>query len=440
MTSEAAVESRLILGDDTARSLVAQFGTPLYVIDESHLRARAKRYLAAFSAVAPRSQVAYASKANSTLAVLAILKSEGCLIDAASEGELRAAISAGASPDRIHLHGNAKTRAEIEYAVSVGVGQIVVDNFAEIDALKDFATRIKEVSLRLAPGVDPKTNEKISTGQADTKFGFNIGDGSAENSVQACLGAGLPLVGFHCHVGSQLLDPGAQIAGAELIAQFAAQMSVKNGFEARSLNFGGGMGIRYEDSYQEIDVEDFCRQVVMAARRGLEGTRLDPVFVQEPGRWLVGESCVTLYSVNNVKDVPIREGKRRYVSVDGGLSDNPRPALYGSKYPVRHVPGGGARVILSPVEGGAQNTRVSGKHCETDTLFDGIDLPKDVQSGDLLQILCTGAYNSAMASNYNRYPRPATVLVRPNGQFALIQERETWDDLFRRERIPEDLA
>ncbi len=431
MTSEAAIETRFVLDDATVRSLASSFGTPLYVIDEAHLRARARLYNGAFQSVYEETEVAYASKANSILAVLAILADEGCLIDVASEGELRAALLAGVPADRIHFHGNAKTKAEIEFTVSVGVAEIIVDNFEEIEVLRSFSKSCPDVSLRLAPGVDPKTNLKISTGQADTKFGFNIAAGSAERALLAALGAGLKVVGFHCHVGSQLLDPSAQIAGASAIAKFACEMNRKHGFSARVLNFGGGMGIRYEEDKEPVDVEAYCAAIVNAALDGLGDSGLRPTFVQEPGRWLVGESGVTIYRVNNVKDVP---DTRRYVVVDGGLSDNPRPALYGSPYPVRWIASDGR----SP--SGSVNVRVSGKHCETDTLFDDKKLPENVAAGDFLQVLCTGAYNSSMASNYNRYPRPATVLLRKDGSQALVQEREPFDEMFARERLPEDLA
>lgn len=434
MTTEASIETRLVLDDSWVRDLASSYGTPLYVIDEKHLRKRARDYQLSFSRAYANCEVAFASKANSTLAVLALLHSEGCLIDVASEGELRAALLAGVPADRIHLHGNAKTVQEIEFALSVGVGQIVVDNFNEIELLTRFISQCPPVLLRLAPGVDPKTHAKISTGQADTKFGFNISDGSAEKALLMTLGFGLNVVGFHCHVGSQLLDASAQIAGAETIASFAADMLRLHGFGASVLNFGGGMGIRYEDSAEPVDVDAYCSAIVNAALNGLGDCGLQPKFVQEPGRWLVGESCVTIYQVNNVKDVPTTSGTRHYVSVDGGLSDNPRPALYGSPYPIRWV-ASDSRPAAQSVE-----VRVSGKHCETDTLFDDKFLPSNVQGGDYLQVLCTGAYNSSMASNYNRYPRPATVLIRADGSHCVVQKRESFDAMFSREVLPEEMG
>ncbi len=431
MTSEAAVDSRLTLSDEIVRDLAASFGTPLYVIDEAHLRERVRRYKAAFEAAYPKCELTFASKANSTLAVLAIVASEGCLIDAASEGELRAALAAGVPANRTHLHGNAKTLQELHAAFELGVSQIVVDNFEEIDAIAAIQGKCPDLMLRLAPGVDPKTHAKISTGQADTKFGFNIADGSAESALSKALSLGLPVVGFHCHVGSQLLDPEAQINGGEALARFANEMKRRHGFAAQVINVGGGMGVRYTDDTPEVDPFEYCRNVVAAIVPHLEG--LEPTLVQEPGRWIIAESCVTLYEVNNVKTVPTSGGTRTYVSVDGGMSDNPRPALYGSPYPVRWVSGDGR------APEGEVTVRVSGKHCETDMLFDDKKLPGNVRRGDFLQVLCTGAYNSSMASNYNRYSRPATALVRTDGSFALVQRRETFEEMFEREVVPEDL-
>ena len=434
MPTEAAVDSRLILADQVVRELAASFGTPLYVIDEAHLRGRVRAFRSAFAAAHPKTELTYASKANSTLAVLKIVASEGCLIDVASEGELRAALAAGVSPAKVHVHGNAKSAQEIAAAFEAGVSQIVVDNFEEIERIAVTLGACPDLMLRLAPGVDPKTHEKISTGQADTKFGFNIADGSAERALLRCISLGLPVVGFHCHVGSQLLDPEAQIGGGQHLAAFAREMQNRHGFETRVLNVGGGVGIRYTDETEAVNPVAYCRSLVAGIKAGLEGSDLDPVLVQEPGRWIIGESCVTVYAVNNVKRVPTKNGERVYVSVDGGMSDNPRPALYQSPYPVVWVSGDGRQ------GNGAMTVRVAGKHCESDTLFDDKVLPTNVAGGDLLQVLCTGAYNSSMASNYNRYSRPATVLLREDGSRVLVQRRETWDEMFARENVPGDIS
>ncbi len=423
-------DDRFRLEPDQALIVAERFGTPAYVVGEAHFRTRIRRYRAAFQAAYADSELTFASKANSTLALIAIAHQQGCLIDTASEGEFRAALAAGVPASRCHLHGNNKSVEELAFAMGQGIGQIVVDHFDEIDAIVALSDRraCPELVLRLAPGVDPVTHAKISTGQADTKFGFNIADGSAEEATKRCLQKGLPLAGFHCHVGSQLLDPEAQISGGQLVAEFAARMARDHGFQSSILNVGGGLGIRYTDRDVPMSVEDYCAELVAAIQEALRGSGLRPRLVQEPGRSLIGESGVTLYRVGVRKTVPAKGGSRTYLSVDGGLSDNPRPALYGAKYPVERV---------SPVSGGPEAVfTVSGKHCETDRLFEDVSLPEGTGRGDLLQVLCTGAYNSSMASNYNRYPRPTTVLLSESGEFEVVQRPETWDEMFARESIP----
>ena len=467
MATASRQDTRFRLSEEQALDLVEAYGTPLYVIDEAGFRDRIRAYIAAFSGAYSDSRVTFATKANSTLALAAIAADEGCLIDVAGEGELRAALLAGVPASHCHLHGNFKQAAELAFAFEAGVGEIVVDNFGEIELISELARtdepasrivsevlgvevdapemkpRCPDLVLRLAPGVDPVTHAKISTGQADTKFGFNIADGSAEKALERCLELGLPLVGFHCHVGSQLLDPEAQRAGGEALAEFAARMKRERGFTAKVVNVGGGLGVRYTDRDQPTPVEDYCRLVVESVGAALKGSSLKPLLIQEPGRSLIAESGVTLYTVGVVKTVPTGNGSTRtYVCVDGGLSDNPRPALYGSRYTVERIAQSpepaGELVVL-----GAAATRtvtVSGRHCETDTLFADVELPADIRAGDILQVLCTGAYNSSMASNYNRFRKPATALVRPNRAHCLVQRQETWDEMFAREIIPQGLV
>lgn len=435
MTSAPTRDTRYRLSEPLAKKLAEEFGTPLYVVDEETFRNRIREYGQAFRDAYPDSEITYASKANSTVALLAIAAAEGCMIDAASEGELRAALAAGVPASRCHLHGNNKGRSELEFAIQSGIGQIIVDNFGEIETIAELSAAENarpELVLRLAPGVDPVTHEKMSTGQADTKFGFNIADGSAERATVRCLALGLNLVGFHCHVGSQLLDPEAQHSGGELIARFASDMKRRHGFAASYVNVGGGLGVHYADGDRPTAIADYCRLIVEGVVAGLDGSGLAPRLAQEPGRSLIAEAGVTLYRVGVVKTVPSGEEQlRTYVGVDGGLSDNPRPALYGSRYTVERV--------SPPNSKPTQRVTVSGRHCETDKLFADVLLPVDVEAGDLLQVLCTGAYNASMASNYNRFPRPAAVLIRPGGALSLIQRRESWDEMLAREIVPEDL-
>lgn len=426
------------LSTERAQRIAAEFGTPAYVVDESSLRKTIRRYVAAFRAAYPQSEVTFASKANSTAAIVKIAHQEGCKIDAASEGEFRAALLAGVPAADCHLHGNNKSHSEIEFALARGIGQIIVDHFGEIDFLASKLPFGKtQVLLRLAPGVDPLTHAKISTGQADTKFGFNVADGSAKRAVEMSLAAGLPLVGFHCHVGSQLLDPSAQITGGQILAQFAAEVKSQLGFEAKVINIGGGLGVPYTAQDTPMPVETYCQEVVKAIQAEWSDPHFQPILVQEPGRSLVAASGVTLYSVGAIKSVPAHSGRKAYVAVDGGLSDNPRPALYGSRYTVKPILTGstspyslGAALNVSS---GSVKATISGKHCETDRLFEDAELPAELSEGDLLQVLCTGAYGSSMASNYNRFLRPPTVLIRESGEMKLIQNRETYDQLFARE-------
>lgn len=439
MISAPILDSRLRLSESAARDLDQSYGTPLYVVDESHFRARIRTYLSAFRSAYARSEISFACKANSTMALVKIAYLEGCSIDVASEGELRVALAAGVPGEKCHLHGNNKQIAELEFALASRIGHIVADSFEEIDSINKILSpeqrATTKIVLRLAPGVDPVTHAKISTGQADTKFGFNIADGSAEKAAVQCLRLGMNLYGFHCHVGSQLLDPEAQCSGGQLIAKFAGDLKQKHGFTAKYLNVGGGLGVTYTDGDQPMAMGDYCRLVVEAVMSALAGSGIDPVLGQEPGRSLVAESGVTLYRVGVIKTVPTKAaGHRTYVAVDGGLSDNPRPAMYGSQYTVERA---------SPASSAGareQTVTVSGKHCETDKLFEDIKLPADLKAGDLIQVLCTGAYNSSMASNYNRYQRPATALIRSDGSNTLIQRRETWDEMLAREILPEGLA
>lgn len=425
---------RLVLSDSDCAALAEAHGTPLYVVSEGVFRSRIRRWRAAFSEASPGSHITYASKANSTAALLRIAWQEGCTIDAASEGELRAAFRAGVPPLACHLHGNNKSVAELEFACAQGVGCIVVDCMEELNRLDAVVEEKPPVMLRLTPGVKPLTHDKISVGQSDSKFGFNIGTKAAEKALVRALELGLRVEGFHCHVGSQLLDPEAQLTGAKALADFAKEMRDRHGYEAKVINCGGGMGIPTQSGREPLPVEDYCGRLASGIKEALAGSGLNPMLVQEPGRSLVGPAGATLYRVGVVKEVPLPPFSRKtYVAVDGGMADNPRPALYQAEYEVRHVRVGRG----GPTE--TLNVWVAGRHCETDLLFPNVRMGGDVSPGDLIQVLDTGAYNSSMASNYNRYPRPKTVLLREDGRTDLIQRQETWDEMLARELIPGDL-
>lgn len=435
-TQRIGESGHLEVGGCDAVALARQYGTPLYVLDEQAIRDRCRAYREAFRRRYPRSSVAYAGKALLTTAVVRIMDEEGVDLDVASGGELFTALQAGFPTERITLHGNYKSDAELRLALERRVGRIVIDNMEEVAHLGRLAAERAvpvDVLLRVAPGVDPHTQGKIATGQDDTKFGMNVGDGSAASGVAAILAQpGLRLRGFHAHVGSQLLDTEAHEAAAEAVCRFAAAMRDAHHLDVDELILGGGLGIRYLPEQQPPSIDAFAGAVTSAfqaalARHGLGQPRLG----LEPGRSIVGEAGVTLYTVGPVKHVPIAEapGYRVYVAVDGGLSDNPRPLMYDARYQA---------VIADRANApSTQTVRVSGKHCETDTLLPAIALPA-VQPGDTLAVLSTGAYNYAMASNYNRFTRPAVVLVH-DGQSDLIVRRETWEDLLRCDQVPERL-
>ncbi|MDX2064919.1 MAG: diaminopimelate decarboxylase [Fimbriimonadaceae bacterium] len=435
MSAATMRPERFRLGASDARELAERFGTPLYVMDADTIRDRACRYRSAAAAASRRYDVSYASKANSLLGVLALVRAAGLSVDVASEGEFRAAEHAGFLPTQCHFHGNFKSESELDYAVSRGIGTIVIDHFSEIEQLRTREYR-GEVVIRVAPGVQPDTNPKISTGQRDTKFGFGIGQGAAREAVRTALRSGLDLKGFHIHVGSQILNLEAHREGARTLAQFAAECRDTLGYKARYLNLGGGLGIRYLPGDRWLDPCDVLPQLVaeMEAHYPMDELTIG----YEPGRWIVGEAGVTLYRIGVVKDV----GVRTYVAVDGGVSDNPRPAMYGSAYDVEVVPADD-RATWDYVTDGpgaafgtprARVVTVAGKHCETDTLFPDVEVRQDVVEGDLLQVMCTGAYHHGLSSQYNRFRRPATVL-RDGNTYRLIQRRDDWADLFSRESV-----
>lgn len=422
----------LEIGGVDAVQLAVDFGTPLYVMDEVALRTRCREYLAAFRSRYPRVEVSFAGKAFLCSGICPVIRQEGLRLDVASGGELYTALKAGFPADRISLHGNNKSLEELEMALDAGVGHIIVDNFLELGRLAEM-TRERQapqpILIRAAPGIDPHTHRRISTGQVDTKFGFDVGSGAILEAVrQASEMPGVKLLGLHCHVGSQLLDTECHEDSVAVMVDLLASIRDRFGIQFEELNIGGGLGIRYLASHQPPSVDGFAEAVIGRLTAALDAAGLEyPALLLEPGRSLVGEAGVTLYTLGGIKAIP---GVRTYVSVDGGLSDNPRPALYEAKYTVLT-----ANRMNEPHD---TRVTVSGKHCETDVLFPDTDLA-DPQPGDTLAVLSTGAYNYAMASNYNRFRRPAVVLVA-DGHADLLVERESYDDLLKNDRIPERLA
>lgn len=408
--------------------LAEQHGTPLYVVDGDELRARCRDYVAAFGA----DRVIYAAKAWPTTAILQVVAAEGLLIDVASGGELHSALAAGVDPSRLVLHGNNKSVAELDRALEVGVGRIVVDAFEELERL-DALARARgcraPVLLRITPGIDAHTHDYVRTGQDDAKFGFTLSLGLADAAMLRTRELeGLELIGIHAHIGSQVFGVDAFIANAEVMVDLLARWHSEHGVEIDELDLGGGMGIAYAADDEPVPIADLATAVLgaVAARTAAHALPVPRVLV-EPGRAIVGPTTLTLYRVGVVKDLP---GLSRWVAVDGGMSDNIRPALYGATHPVTLA----GRTSSAP-EGPVQ---LVGKHCESgDVLGVGSPLPGDVVAGDLLAMAATGAYTEAMASNYNRLPRPAAVLVE-GGVARTIVRRESLDDLLRRD-VPLDL-
>ena len=415
-----------------ASALAAEFGTPLFVLDEDLVRERAVRIRTAFeraaAGIGTTASVYYAGKAFLSTAFARWMSQSGLGVDVASGGEMAIAVAGGVPAARLGVHGNNKSDAEIDEAVRLGVGSIVIDSAEEIDRVSAAAARHgvrQRVRLRVNSGVHAHTHEYLSTAHDDQKFGVPLAD-AAELCLAIQAQPHLEFLGVHCHIGSQIFEPAAFVESAvRLLALYA-----EPGVSAPELNLGGGFGINYlpEDDAPEIEAvaEAICQGV--AARCAELGISV-PKLCFEPGRWIVGPAGITLYSVGTVKSVPLEAGASRlYVAVDGGMSDNLRPALYGARYSVRLA----NRASAAP----AVLSRVAGKHCETgDVLIDSADLPGDVDRGDLLAVAATGAYCSSLSSNYNALGRPAVVGVHAQTARILLR-RETVTDLLARDAGP----
>jgi len=421
------------------RDLADRYGTPLFVIDEADFRSRAAEFAAAFGAEA----VHYAAKAFLSTEVARWVADEGLSLDVASGGELAVALRAGFPPERIALHGNNKSLEELEAAVEAGVGRIVLDSFHEIARLDAVARErgvVVPVMIRLTVGVEAHTHEFIATAHEDQKFGFSIAGGAASAAAEAVrtvlAAGGLRLVGLHSHIGSQIFDTEGFEVAAHRVVRFLARLHEEHGGEALSalttLDLGGGFGIAYRADETPVDVAELAEELRRIVKRECHAEDLDvPRIAVEPGRAIAGPAGVTLYTVGTLKDVPLGgAATRRYVSVDGGMSDNIRTALYDAVYD--------ARLVSRASDEGAATTgttlcRVVGKHCESgDVVVRDCWLPDNLGPGDLIGVAATGAYCYAMASNYNRLPRPAVVAVR-DGAARLLLRRETVDDLLRLE-------
>ena len=428
-TSRINDKGHLEIGGCDVTDLAKEFGTPLYIVDEALVRQRAQEYMEAFRETGLRFQVAYASKAFCVMAMCRLAEEEGMSLDVVSDGELYTALQAGFPAERIHFHGNNKTPEEIEMALKANIGCFVVDNFVELQLLNAIAAdhgKQVNILLRVTPGVEAHTHDYISTGQQDSKFGFDIGNGTAFEAVKTALGLPqLKLLGVHSHIGSQIFEVEGFRMAVEKVAAFS--IDVRNKLDATFpvINLGGGFGIRYVEGDTPLPVATYVKAITDAIIGEFTAAEYPlPEIWVEPGRSIVGDAGTTLYTVGTSKDIP---GVRKYVAVDGGMTDNPRPALYESKYEA--VLANRANEAVSEV------VSIAGKCCESgDMLIWDLNLPK-VQTGDLLAVFCTGAYNYAMASNYNRIRRPAVVFVR-DGQADLVVARETYDNIVGNDLIP----
>ncbi len=399
--------------------LAASFGTPIYVLDESDMRARCRDFATAFAGA----DVYYAGKAFLSKAVVRIVESEGLSLDVCTGGELATALAAGMPPARIGLHGNNKSMSELTRAVQAGVGRIVVDSFDEIDRLSTIARERHvrpRILLRLTVGVEAHTHEYIATAHEDQKFGFSVAGGVAARAAGKVLAQDvLEFRGVHSHIGSQIFDTGGFEIAARRVLALVAEIRDEHALTLPELDLGGGFGIAYTTQDRPSTPAELAAGIRAMVRAECAAAGLDePHLSFEPGRAIIGPSMFTLYRVGTVKDVA---GLRTYVSVDGGMSDNIRSALYGAAY--------SATVANRRSGAGPILARVVGKHCESgDILVKDEFLPADVRPGDLLAVPGTGAYGRSMASNYNHVPRPAVIAVA-DGQARLIIRRETEDDL-----------
>jgi diaminopimelate decarboxylase len=422
-TAARSAEGVLTLGGVDVRDLAAQHGTPLLVLDEDDLRARCRSWRQAFDAWPNGADVAYAGKAFLSKAVVKVVQEEGLGLDVCTGGELAVALAAGFDPARLWFHGNNKSVAELERAVDAGVGTVVVDSFEEIVRLAAVAQRSdvrQRVYVRVTPGVEAHTHEYVQTGQEDQKFGFSLASGAAAEACRRVVGLpSLELVGIHCHIGSHIFDTHGFSLAAHRMVELLAAIRDEHGIELPELDLGGGHGIAYTAADDPMSTADHAAGLRAIVEKECANANLTvPRVIVEPGRAVVGPTTVTVYEVGTVKELP---GLRTYVSVDGGMSDNIRTALYDARY----------TAVLASRTSTAEpkNVTVCGKHCESgDIVVHDVPLPADLAPGDLVAVPASGAYHRSMASNYNHVPRPPVVAVK-DGASRVIVRRETEDDL-----------
>lgn len=419
-------DNELYIGGVSAVELAKEYGTPLYVFDEEFIRRKCRRYYDAFGVRERGNRVAYAGKAFLTLAMCQLVAEEGLCLDVVSGGELYTAVKSKFPLDRVYFHGNNKTFEEIDMGIKYGVGKFVVDNFYEIERINEIAKyhdKVQKILLRITPGIEAHTHDYIKTGQIDSKFGFTILNNNTLNAVKRAIELpNIELVGLHCHIGSQIFDIAPYEDAVDVMLSLIASIKEQLGYEMKELDLGGGFGIHYRSGDKPRTIEEFCTAILSKADRTAAELNITlPSLTIEPGRSIVGKAGTTLYTVGSIKEIP---EIRKYVSVDGGMTDNIRPALYKAEYEC---------VIANKVEDSAkEKVTISGKCCESgDILLNDVQIPKP-QSGDILAVLSTGAYGYSMSSNYNKIPRAAVVFVK-DGQSKLICRRQSYEDVISNE-------
>ncbi|MBO3379934.1 diaminopimelate decarboxylase [Clostridium perfringens] len=418
--------NELYVGGVKASALSKEYGTPLYVIDEELVRSNCRRYYNAMKCEERGNRVTYAGKAFINMSMCNLVNEENLYLDVVSGGELYTAYKAGFPLERIYFHGNNKSDYEIDLGVRLGIGRFIVDNIHELEVLNSIAQeygRVQKVYLRITPGVEAHTHEYIKTGQLDSKFGFPvIGDTVYDAIKRAMELEYIELNGLHCHIGSQIFDLEPFEDTTEIMLNLINDIKETLGYEIKELDLGGGFGIYYTEGDKPKEIEEYCSVIINKADEICRKLNMNvPILNIEPGRSIVGNAGLTLYTVGAIKEIP---NIRKYVSVDGGMSDNIRPALYSANY---------ESLIANRVfDNSKEIVTVAGKCCESgDVLLNSIEMPR-METGDILAIMSTGAYGHSMANNYNRIPKAAVVSVS-NGISKVMCKRETYEDLLRNE-------
>lgn len=417
-------KNHLMLGGVDTVEIAKEYGTPLYVYDIELVRKNARMYVDAFKEAGVKAQVAYASKAFSSIAILEVLHEENLSLDIVSEGELYTALKAGFPPEKIHFHGNNKNRRELEAAIKAGIGCIIIDNFDEINLLENILAEQKkeiDVLIRITPGIESETHKFIMTGNEDSKFGFNLQNGQADKAFEMLKNhKTIHLLGLHSHIGSQIFSSESFLLAVEALFSLVSKWFVSDKFIPKVMNFGGGFGIRYTKEDTPMSYNYYVEAIIEATIKEAEkiGIPMPDIWI-EPGRSIVGEAGISLYEVGSRKTI---EGVRKYISVDGGMNDNIRPALYDAKYEA---------ILANRVhDEEKEEVSIAGKCCESgDMLIWDLQLPI-AKPGDILAMFSTGAYGYSMASNYNRFAKPAVVFVE-NGKSQLVVKRETNEDIVK---------